>query len=582
MIPPVSDRITHPDGREFTKSRYCAQMGEMGRTTVAIPPDHPSLAELLRMPPMRGAVVLAGAAGLERAPAELVVGTNIDSPAVFGAGSLAVITEPEPNTRGTQLHELISELDRVGACALACIQSPLCQQSAGLHEADLRGFPVIQLPQDLQVERLAEQVLDHLLQRAVATLTRSERLDAALATAVAARAGLHGIAAALATTLGGHAMITDSRGRVLAEAGAGSLPHLTSCFDRHGRFRVDDESLGLSSHPGSGGQHIVAAIPVGGRSGRLVAISPSLDLTPHDLAAVSRAATVASQALGEEIAARRACERRRREAVRELVTPQGCLARGRELAAELGWDLDRPLAVVVAFAEPEDGPVWGLEDVPPDDETAESTLAAAWRSLARQRDPGAAVTDLAGEVVVLLGGLGNPVQEQRALRDLAHGVAQRCRIASAPSVSTGVSLPVSGPQRIATGYRQARAAARIGRRLHGPGSLTTAGSLGVLRLLDLVEDTDQLQYFAQEALGPLAGTDPALDPTELADLRHTLTVLLECNLNVAQAARELHFHYNTLRYRIAKLERLVGPFTRDPHRRLTLELALQVLPLCHD
>jgi purine catabolism regulator len=135
-----------------------------------------------------------------------------------------------------------------------------------------------------------------------------------------------------------------------------------------------------------------------------------------------------------------------------------------------------------------------------------------------------------------------------------------------------VSRPVSGLAGLPSAYNQARRASAVGRRITGGGSVAWFDDLGLHRLIALVADDVELHEFADDVLGELAA-----DSAEAADLRTTLQVLLDTNLNVAEAARLQFFHYNTMRYRVGKLERLLGPFTSDPHLRLNIAVALQVL-----
>ena len=137
-------------------------------------------------------------------------------------------------------------------------------------------------------------------------------------------------------------------------------------------------------------------------------------------------------------------------------------------------------------------------------------------------------------------------------------------------LGTGIGRPADSLSALQEAHRQAQRALGVGQEIHGVASVTHFDQLGVFRLLSLIPDSTELRTYVDEVLGPLAD---AADP-DSADLRETLRVLLETNLNVAESARRLHFHYNTMRYRIGKLERLLGPFTSDPTLRLNLLLAL--------
>src|SRR5690606_25453305 len=151
----------------------------------------------------------------------------------------------------------------------------------------------------------------------------------------------------------------------------------------------------------------------------------------------------------------------------------------------------------------------------------------------RKHDPCGAVAGFSHEVVAVVGSSVDPV---RLARDARSAVPDG-------TFSTGISRVAQDAGALPGAYGQALKAARVGRQLHGAGAIADFDELGVYRLLSLVKDTGELHAFVKETLGPLAGDD---DPDN-ADLRRTLQVLLETNLNVAETARRLHFHYSALR-----------------------------------
>jgi purine catabolism regulator len=278
---------------------------------------------------------------------------------------------------------------------------------------------------------------------------------------------------------------------------------------------------------------------------------------------LERAATVAALAVTKRLAVAAVESKYRADFLRDVLTGRAAdLPAAIGYARTLGWEIDRPLVAVVAELDPQGSPA----------REPRERFAAAWQTVVRARDPRAAVAGFNDEVVTLLGPPPDGDLERLA-GDLHRRVRGEAGLGRA-SFSVGVSRVATIPADLPGAYEQARKAVHIGRRLAGNGARASFDRLGVHRLLSLIPDQAELRGFAAEVLGELAQDAP-----EARDLRRTLEVLLDTNCNVAQAARALHFHYNTMRYRIYKLEKMLGPFTTSAPLRLDLALALRVLEL---
>ncbi len=396
---------------------------------------------------------------------------------------------------------------------------------------------------------------------ASAALARVDALHTALTEIVLEGGNLGGIAAEVARVLDVGVAVTSTDGRVRAHALGEEHESLLAeldLLDPTGRIRVERID-------GTEGTAHVSRVAAGGADlARLVCVRADGAWSNDDVHALERAAAVAALLITREEAVTAVENKYQGDFLRDLLLRRAAdpdyVA---EHAATFGWDLTRPVVVVVA-------------ELDPSDETASSgqrrqwqeRFSAAWRQVAATVAPNIPTVDFSSEVVTLLP-VGDDVVS-RAVQAVAGDKGGGRR-----SFSVGVSRVAETLDRLPEAYAQARRAVEVGRRVRGTGSTTFFDQLGLHRLIALIPDgpegNGELRSFVRDVLGPLAE-----DTTEAADLRETLQVLLDTNFNVAEAARVQFFHYNTMRYRVSKLERLLGPLSTDPHLRLDVAVALRV------
>ncbi|HSS68901.1 MAG TPA: PucR family transcriptional regulator ligand-binding domain-containing protein [Nocardioidaceae bacterium] len=530
--------------------------------------------DILRLPAFADVTVVAGEAGLDRRVECANVMEVPDIIAWVKPRELLMTTGYPLRDAPQGLADLVRALDAAGVSALAVkLRRYLDDLPRDMIDAaDAAGFPVLLLPDDVSFDDLLTEVVGKVLQGESSLAERNEAIGRALVSVVLQGGGLDELAEALHAEIGGLCFVTTPDGRVHAAAPGPECQALTDdsdLFAETGRFRSERFAPG-SHRVGELSVSVVALMAGPADHGRLVVIRRDPERLASDIAILERAGAVAALAITKSLAVRAVEAKYRGDFVRDVLLRRAGPAE--DVVghfATLGWDVARPVIVVVASLDPVDD----LQDARLDARTAQERFAGAWATVASRHDRTAPVVGFAQEVVVIVGApAGEPTRD--IVDGLVHAVSGDSG-GGRRSFATGVSRVIDNPIAIADGYEQARRAVHVGRQLQGASSVAHFDDLGAFRLLSLIEDSQELSNFVKEVLGELADEED----TEAADMRSTLRVLLDTNFNVAETSRRLHFHYNTLRYRISKLEKTVGPFVTDPDLQLDLALALRVMQM---
>src|SRR5919107_1749944 len=338
--------------------------------TADVPGSRPGLplTEVMALPVLRGAQLIAGAGGRHRPVTRVNVMEVPDVLPYVRDGELLVTTGYAVRDDPAWLASLVRELHQRELAALGIKRGRYVDElpPAVAAVADELGFPVVRLADTTGYDELLAGVLTAVLDHQAERLRRSQEVHRALLQVV----------------------LRSSTGAV--RGGAGS---------RRPRLLADADD------PDADPACAVVRVVAGSVDlGSVAAGADDRPLGDVDVQALQHAATVCALVLARQQAVAAVDGKYRADFLRDVLLDRaGGPERTVPHPAGLGWDPDRrPLVGVVGpDAVPVDRPAPRRTAVPGRPEI--ERLAAAWASAVRARDAGGAVAGFSTEVVAVLG-----------------------------------------------------------------------------------------------------------------------------------------------------------------------------------
>ena len=531
-------------------------------------PSTRTVRHCLAVPPLTGGRVAGGGAGLDERHVRWVA--VIESPVEDFVAPGEFVLTTGIGCDAEQFAQLVGEVADAGAAAL-CVAvgdgAPFATLPAGaLVIADERRMPLVELPWEVRFADVLRALIDRLLAaRYAATMDPGDQLPAGFTDALLHRDGLRTIAEALEGMIERPVLLLDAGLAVTAHGpraeerlGAEVLEAQHSAAHALapaalGRLRerlVHDDVRAVEALPEAGlpAGLIAAAVAQGDGVGFVLALHD--DEARGPLVVESHALAHAAVALAIETLRRRAAAeaeaRARGDFLWELAS--GALASGDEIAAKavlLGYESERRYRVLLAEAEPGGG----------------DSLEEMVRHLRRHAADGLHASRRGDRVLALV-----PADAPPAVAPVA--LAGQLEATLGDRVSCGIAEGACTLGELADGLCRAERALRVGRALHGPGTIGDAVALGPFLLLDGLASDAGACRTAAALLAPLE--ESALD------LPGTLEAYLDANGNTTAAARTLFLNRHSLMYRLRKVEALTGLDLSSHEDRFVLELSLRL------
>lgn len=539
-----------------------------------------SLQEMLALPSLKQVRLIAGAGGLNKVVRSVNIMEVPDIIDWIRAGELLLTTVYSIRHDSIAQSRLIPELAARKLAGLAIKPGRYIEKipTIMIEQADELNFPLLEIPHDVSFPDILNPILSEISNQQLAIIQRVDEVHLQLNRVVLEGGDLQDIVRVLVATLHNNLAIiqTFSHEAVVApQEYDNDHPDIKKFIAVNSRYGT---GLGWGKIVLDGKEtgYFRTAVCVGKKWYGTISVLETMEpLSRCDEVTIERTAAVAALVLVNHLAVASVERRYYNEFLNEiLIADLGEEKNLKGRALNLGIDLYNPHVVAaICFHYKND-----------DREEEHRLISQRIIQGVREKFPDIAVGCKLDSIVMVVPMPKNAtekdmdkvretiktIQEQMVIRFSRHFTKEYGYI--------GVGRPGSGLAGIQNSYREALQACQMGRKIWPKEHICYYDALGVWRLLGNIQDKQELHSFIDETLGKIL----RYDQEKGAELLKTLEVYFECNGKLKKVTEKLYVHYNTILYRLERIQQISGRSLEDAAVCLDFQLALKLLKVMND
>jgi purine catabolism regulator len=554
------------------------------------------VADLLKLPTFKLSHTLAGVRGLIR---------EVEYIDVLESPDIDVLIKPRVLylTSGFAFHDnqqlqetLIARLEDTGAAGLVVepgrYLTPLPPQM--IEEANRLQFPIVELPQGAVFANIIREGLEQIFLQQGTTLRRSQEIQRQLTQVAFSGANLQQISQTIANLMGNTIIVADRNFSLLSFAfwekehknhkrkayvGRTLDQYLynlekTGFIDKIRKTKKANRVEVLFSKQGEQAWVVVPVLVNDEILGYIAVLEDYHRMREEDWGALVQAATVTGVAIYKQVVEEEVVRRQRNDFLLhvlegQMALDQGVLEQAKSLKISLNHTWNVIQIELVNLEEYRRRHFAG---------SIQEEVASKQRDLAILTDQlTAKQNDLLAVykqewITVLCPAPINCHAKEQAMQRVAVIKQELQRFAPELEIAVGVSRICEDYSQLPLAYREAKESLEIGRNLDPLASVYCYWDLGVYQILTKLKDMPELKEYYQAILGKF----DQLDTLTRSELLKTLEAYFSANGNIFKAAQNLYLHRNSMKYRLKRIQDILGVDLGDSEICFNLQLALKI------